>query len=120
MKQQKLMTLALVLSLTNVAFGHGLMVDPPARNAICGLNEKPNEATTEACVDAFANDINGGYQFMSVLTHDEGGAKVTPLPSNVCGFDSETWNGGQTPWDVATNWPTSPAQAGPMDITWDI
>ena len=109
-----------IISLTSIAYGHGLMVDPPARNAVCGLNERPNEASSEACIDAFANDSDGGYQFMSVLTHAEGRAKVTPLPDNVCGFDSETWNGGQTPWDVATNWPTSPAQSGPMDITWDI
>lgn len=120
MKQPNVIHLLLALSLTSVTYGHGLMVDPPARNAVCGLNEKPNEATTEACVDAFADDSDGGYQFMSVLTHAEGRAKVTPLPDNVCGFDSETWSGGSTPWDVATNWPTSPAQSGPMDITWDI
>ncbi len=108
------------------AFGHGLMVDPPSRNATCGLAEdqKPHNATNPACVEAFANDQNGGYQFMSVLTHDVGRQGVTPLPGNVCGFDSETWdnynNGNTTPWDLPLDWPTTPVASGPFDITWDI
>lgn len=114
-----LSSLALAVFAAN-ALGHGLMVDPPARNAVCGLNEKPDQASTQACVDAFANDPQGGYSFMSVLTHDVGRAGVTPLPNNVCGFDSETWQGGVTPWDVATDWPTQPAAAGLVDITWNI
>ena len=99
---------------------HGLMVDPPARNAVCGLFEKPDQATTQACVEAFANDPNGGYQFMSVLSHDVGRKGVVPLPNNVCGFDSEVWSGGATPWDTPTQWPTQPAQAGTRNITWNI
>ncbi|RBP51137.1 lytic polysaccharide monooxygenase [Arenicella xantha] len=108
------------------AYAHGLMVDPPARNARCGLPEdqKPHNATEPACVAAFANDQNGGYQFMSVLSHDVGRQGVSPLPSNVCGFDSETWdnynNGNTTPWDLPLNWPTSSVNAGAFDITWNI
>lgn len=104
--------------ISSVSYGHGLMVDPPARNAHCGLNEKPDQATSPACVEAFQNDSNGGYQFMSVLTHDIGRKGGTS--NNVCGFDSETWGGGATPWDVATNWPTTTINSGTLDITWDI
>ncbi|TCS41611.1 lytic polysaccharide monooxygenase [Reinekea marinisedimentorum] len=104
----------------SLSFGHGLMVEPASRNAVCGLNEKPDSATSEACIDAFENDANGGYQFMSVLTHAEGREDATILPENVCGFDSETWNGGATPWDVATDWPTTSATAGELEIVWDI
>jgi predicted carbohydrate-binding protein with CBM5 and CBM33 domain len=104
----------------SLTFGHGLMISPPARNAVCGLNEKPHEATTQACIDAFENDSNGGYQFMSVLSHTEGREDATVLTENVCGYDSETWNGGSTPWDVATDWPTTEASEGSMDIVWDI
>ncbi len=117
---------ALLTTLSGTAFGHGLMTEPPSRNATCGLPEdqKPHNATIPACVDAFAQDQNGGYQFMSVLTHDVGRQGVNPLPGNVCGFDSETWdnynNGNTTPWDLPLNWPTTPVAAGPFDITWNI
>ncbi len=118
---------ALLTSLfSGASFGHGLMVSPPARNAVCGLPEdqKPHNATIPACVDAFAVDNQGGYQFMSVLTHDVGRQGVTPLPSNVCGFNSETWdnynNGNTTPWDLALDWPTTDVSSGALDIVWDI
>lgn len=115
-----------VLGFHGVAYGHGLMVDPPARNAVCGMAEdqKPHNATNPACVEAFANDKNGGYQFMSVLTHDVGRQGVSPLPANVCGFNSETWdnnnNGNTTPWDLPLDWPTTNVSAGVLDITWNI
>ncbi len=104
------------------AFGHGLVVDPPSRAAYCGLNEKPDNATTAACVEAFAaaEDSQAGYKYMSILTHTEGRAAATVLPANVCSFDSETWNGAVTPWDVPASWPTSAATPGPVEITWDI
>jgi PKD repeat protein len=61
---------------------------------------------------------------MSVLTHDVGRQGVTPLPTNICGFDSETWdnynNGNTTPWDLALDWPTTDVSSGALDITWDI
>ncbi len=116
----------LTLTTPHTAIGHGLMTEPPSRNATCGLpdDQKPHNATIPACVDAFAQDQNGGYQFMSVLTHDVGRQGVTPLPNNVCGFDSETWdnnnNGNTTPWDLPLDWPTTPVAAGPFDITWNI
>lgn len=108
----------LLTSFSATAFGHGLMVDPPARNALCGLDERADTATSAACIEAFQSDPNGSYSFMSVLTHDIGrrGGDST----NVCGFDSETWGGGVTPWDVPTDWPATPISAGELEITWDI
>jgi chitin-binding protein len=60
-----------------------------------------------------------GYNFMTVVTHSQGRAKTTPLPAHVCSFDSETWKGVQTPWDVPLEWPTSPMSAGTQSITWN-
>ncbi len=123
MTYHKLLPLILISTCTHV-IGHGLMIDPPARNAVCGLAEdqKPHNATHPACRDAFASDQAGGYEFMSVLTHDIGRKGVTPLPTNVCGFNSETWDDRNnfTPWDTATTWPATSITAGPMDIKWDI
>lgn len=107
-----------MIALTGTAMGHGLMVDPPARNAYCGLTEKPDNAVTPACVAAFETDFSGGYQFMSVLTHTTGRAGGTS--ENVCGFDSETWKGEATPWDQPLIWPTTPMSAGRQQITWNI
>lgn len=82
-------TIALAIAgLSGNALSHGLIVDPPSRNALCGMIEKPDQATSPACQQAFQNDFNGGYQFMSVLTHDIGRQGGTS--NNVCGFDSET------------------------------
>ncbi len=119
-------TALLTTLFSGASYGHGLMLNPPARNAVCGLPEdqKPHNATIPACIDAFAVDNQGGYQFMSVLTHDVGRQGVTPLPTNVCGFNSETWdnynNGNTTPWDLALDWPTTDVSSGALDITWDI
>lgn len=97
---------------------HGLMTDPPARNAHCGLNEPADRATTAACVEAAAADANGLYSYMSVLTHDIG--RQGGPSNNVCGFDSETWGGGATPWDLPLDWPTTSISSGELTITWDI
>src|SRR5690606_31660488 len=111
----------LALSLSAGALGHGLMSEPAARNWLCGAVTKPDQAPAGSiCAQAFADGSNGGYQFMSVLTHDVGRAGVSPLPTNVCGFDSETWQGGVTPWDKPIDWPTHEFSAGPRTITWDI
>ena len=108
-------------TLSTAAFGHGLMVEPASRNALCGMIEKPDRATSPHCVDAFSTGPQaGGYWFMSVLTHNLGRSGVSPLPNNVCGFNSETWQGGATPWDTATSWPGQPATSGPLDIVWNI
>ena len=104
--------------------GHGLMEEPPSRNWICGYETKPHEVqwgtpATPECADAFEFQ-DGGYQFMAVLSHDVGRIGVSPLPDSVCGFDSETWNGGLTPWDAPMDWPTTPMAAGRNEIKWNI
>ena len=114
-----------LLGTTLTAYSHGLVEEPPSRNWLCGAITKPDEvangtAEYPECGDAFANDFNGGYQFMSVLTHDVGRAGVSPLPDYVCGFGSETFNGGATPWDSAADWPTSPMAAGRQEFKWNI
>lgn len=106
------------LMLTNAILAHGLIVNPPSRNAYCGLNEKPHNATSEACIDAFANTGSEGYQFMSVLTHTQG--RQFSTSTHVCGFDSETWEGGATPWDIASDWPSSSFSSGTQVFTWNI
>ena len=40
--------------------------------------------------------------------------------ANVCGFNSETWNGIATVWDQAIDWPTVPMTAGPRNFVWNI
>ena len=128
MSTQELRKILLGIALVGFAgnaMTHGLVEDPPSRNWYCGVITKPHEvangvAEHPECGDAFANDFNGGYQFMSVLTHARGRAQVTPLPDYVCGFASETWNGGATPWDQAADWPTSPISAGRQKFLWNI
>ncbi|HEU4621350.1 MAG TPA: lytic polysaccharide monooxygenase [Burkholderiaceae bacterium] len=123
---RKLLLPVASLGLVSTAYAHGLIQDPPSRNWFCGATTKPDQAAAgqganaQQCASAFANDFNGGYQFMSVLTHTRGRASVTPLPKNVCGFDSETWKGGATPWDRAIDWPTNKMTSGRKKITWNI
>jgi chitin-binding protein len=56
---------------------------------------------------------------MSVLTHTQGRSVVGPRP-NVCGFNSESFNGGATVWDQPIDWPTSSMSAGIQTFTWNI
>ncbi|MBN4055314.1 lytic polysaccharide monooxygenase, partial [bacterium AH-315-K03] len=117
-------TLLLLLFSASV-FSHGMIENPGARNYYCGYITKPDEvingvAEYPECGGAFAEDPSGGYQFMSVLSHTEGRAVVSPLPSNVCGFDSETWQGGKTPWDMPIDWPVNDISAGRQVFTWNI
>ncbi|GAB3735829.1 hypothetical protein GCM10028794_15750 [Silanimonas algicola] len=107
------------------AGAHGLMEEPASRNWFCGAVTKPDQvangtAAYPVCRGAFASDPNGGYSFMSVLTHARGRAVVNPLPRHVCGFGSETWQGGATPWDQPIDWPTNAMQSGRNKITWNI
>ena len=107
------------------SFAHGLMESPASRNWICGAVTKPDQvdngtAQTPICGEAFAVNPIAGYSFMSVLSHDLGRASVTPLPSNVCSFGSETWKGAVTPWDMPIDWPTNPMTSGEQTITWNI
>ncbi|MDC0714519.1 lytic polysaccharide monooxygenase [Stigmatella sp. ncwal1] len=118
------LVLGLTLGVVSVGHSHGLIQEPPSRNWYCGVVTKPDEVGRPGeyaeCADAFSSDPNGGYQFMSVLTHAQGRAVVTPLPPHVCGFGSETWSGGATPWDKSINWPTNNIRAGRQTITWNV
>ena len=121
------LAVAVLVALSGSSFGHGLVRDPPARNWYCGAITKPDQvangtAQYPVCGDAFnapGLDPNAGYSFMSVLTHTTGRAGVG-VRSNVCSFNSETWNGNPTPWDQSINWPTNAMSAGPRTFTWDI
>src|SRR5678816_3317981 len=91
--------------LTTGVLAHGLIQSPPSRNWFCGAVTKPDEVTNgvaqfPVCGGAFAFNQIAGYNFMSVLTHTQGRSVVGPR-SNVCGFNSETWNGGPTVWDLS-------------------
>jgi chitin-binding protein len=113
-----------LLAIAGGAFGHGLIEDPPSRNWFCGAITKPDEvlngvAEFPVCGDAFAIDFTAGYSFMSVLTHTQGRSVVGPR-QNVCGFNSETWNGAATVWDQPIDWPTTSLQSGPQTFTWNI
>ncbi|WP_340678031.1 lytic polysaccharide monooxygenase [Paraglaciecola sp.] len=120
-----LSAVALISCVSTSLFGHGLMQSPASRNQFCGVLTKPDQAMNGTglypiCADAFADDFTRGYNFMSVLTHAQGRKVVTPLPSNVCGFDAETWQGEATPWDKAIDWPTNNMQSGNNEIVWNI
>jgi predicted carbohydrate-binding protein with CBM5 and CBM33 domain len=116
-----------LLGFISGASSHGLLQDPPARNWFCGAVTKPDHvdngtAQFPVCGDAFRApgiDFTAGYSFMSVLTHTTGRAGVGPR-ANVCGFNSETWNGAPTVWDQPINWPTNAMTAGPQTFTWNI
>ncbi|WP_341678329.1 lytic polysaccharide monooxygenase [Niveibacterium sp. SC-1] len=117
--------LAVLSGICGTAQAHGLIQDPPSRNWFCGALTKPDQigqgtAKYPECQGAFATDFSGSYNFMSVLTHDKGRASVTPLPANVCGFNSENWGGKATPWDTPINWPTNAMTSGRQKFTWNI
>jgi predicted carbohydrate-binding protein with CBM5 and CBM33 domain len=106
---------------------HGLVQDPPARNWFCGAITKPDHVSNgvaqyPVCGGAFSAPgvrMEDGYSFMSVLTHTTGRAGIGPR-TNVCGFNSETWNGAATVWDQPIDWPTVPMAAGPRNFVWNI
>lgn len=115
----------ILLAFSAVTFGHGFVDSPGSRNYFCGKITKPDHvgngvAQYPVCGDAFAGDFNGGYSYMSVLTHHEGRKVLGPVARNVCGFDSETWNGGKTPWDKSINWPVNNISSGSRVFSWDI
>lgn len=118
---------ALAWAAISGAAAHGLVQDPPSRNWYCGAVTKPDQVRWGTpqypqCGKAFDShpDPNAGYHFMSVLTHARGRAAVTPLPANVCGFNSESFKNGPTPWDAAMDWPTTKISAGPRKFSWNI
>lgn len=113
------------LGLAALAGAHGVIVSPPSRNFICGMETYPSQvqfggAKTPACSTAFAVNPMAAYNYMAVLTHSWGRAETNPLPANVCSFGSESWKGAKTPWDTAMDWPASPVTPGRLTITWDI
>jgi chitin-binding protein len=119
--------IALLALSSTTALSHGLVQDPPSRNWFCGAVTKPDHvangtAQYPVCGQAF-NDpdvtVNDGYSFMSVLTHTTGRLGVGPR-ANVCGFNSETWNGRATVWDQPIDWPTVPMTSGLKTFTWNI
>lgn len=122
-----LLFICTLLATASGAFGHGLIQDPPSRNWFCGAITKPDQvqngtAQYPVCGDAFnapGVQPTWGYSFMSVLTHTTGRAGVGPR-ENVCGFNSETWNGVATVWDQPIDWPTTNLSAGPNTFTWNI
>jgi chitin-binding protein len=121
------MMLCVLAAFCQGAFAHGLVQDPPARNWFCGAVTKPDHvqngvAQYPVCGGAFfapGVEPTAGYSFMSVLTHTTGRAGVGPR-TNVCGFNSETWNGAATVWDQPIDWPTVPMTAGPRNFVWNI
>jgi chitin-binding protein len=121
------MILCVFAFLAQGAFAHGLVQDPPARNWFCGAVTKPDHvqngvAQYPVCGNAFfapGIEPTAGYSFMSVLTHTTGRAGIGPR-TNVCGFNSETWNGAATVWDQPIDWPTVPMAAGPRNFVWNI
>jgi chitin-binding protein len=111
-------------ALTTGALAHGLIQSPPSRNWFCGAVTKPDEVTNgvaqfPVCGGAFAINQTAGYNFMSVLTHTQGRSVVGPR-TNVCGFNSESFNGGPTVWDQPIDWPTTNMSPGPQTFTWNI
>ena len=119
--------LFLLAMFSTAALPHGLVQDPPSRNWFCGAITKPDQvangtAQYPVCGNAFSApgvDPNGGYSFMSVLTHTTGRAGIGPR-TNVCGFNSETWNGAATVWDQPIDWPTVPMTSGQRTFLWNI
>lgn len=116
---------AALLAFSALSFGHGFVDSPGARNYFCGKVTKPDEvangtAKYPVCGDAFATDFNGGYSYMSVLNHHGGRKELGPVAKNVCGFDSETWRGGKTPWDNSIDWPVNNINSGSQLFSWDI
>jgi chitin-binding protein len=123
----RLFALCVLLVASGSGFGHGLIEDPPARNWFCGSITRPDHvgngvAQYPVCGNAFnapGIEPTAGYSFMSVLTHTTGRAGIGPR-ANVCGFNSETWNGTPTVWDQPIDWPTNTMTAGPRLFTWNI
>src|SRR5688572_14303829 len=115
--------LCLLALFSTGAFAHGLVQDPPSRNWFCGAVTKPDHvqngtAQYPVCGNAFfatGLDPSAGYSFMSVLTHTTGRQGVGPR-TNVCGFNSETWNGQATVWDQPIDWPTVAMTPGPRNF----
>ncbi|HHF7374830.1 lytic polysaccharide monooxygenase [Legionella bozemanae] len=117
--------------LSSFVFAHGVIESPASRQQFCGVESKPDEIykdkmTHEECRPMMTKSDgsldNSIYNFMAVLTHTTGRSTkpISELPANVCGFNSESWQGGKTPWDRALNWPTVPMSSGQQEFVWNI
>ncbi len=123
---------SLSLSLASLScFAHGVIESPASRQQFCGVESKPDEIfkdkmTHEKCrpimTKADGTLENSVYNFMAVLTHTIGRSTkpIDQLPKYVCGFASEMWSGGKTPWDRAIDWPTNLIAGGQQKFVWNI
>lgn len=121
----------LALLFSNTVFAHGVIESPASREQFCGVESKPDEIfkdkmTHEECRPIMTKEDgtldNSVYNFMAVLDHSIGRSTkpIEQLPKYVCGYASEMWSGGRTPWDRAINWPTSLISAGQQKFVWNI
>lgn len=120
-----------ICSFSSSVFSHGIIESPTSRQAFCGMESKPDEIyrqsmTHEKCRPIMTKEDgsmdNSIYNFMAVLTHTTGRSDkpIAQLPKNVCGFNSENWGSGKTPWDKAIDWPTVLINGGKQEFIWNI
>ena len=128
------LSIIFILFLSTQSFAHGVIESPASREQFCGVESKPDEIykdkmTHEECRPIMTKEDGSGamdnsiYNFMAVLTHTIGRSTkpISQLPKYVCGFASEMWGGGKTPWDRANNWPTSQIKSGvKQKFVWNI
>lgn len=123
--------LFVLLVFSTTLWAHGVIEKPASREQFCGVETKPDEIykdkmTHEKCrpimTQSDGSIDNSIYNFMAVLTHTTGRSDkpISQLPVNVCGFNSETWHGGKTPWDKANDWPTVQIKSGQEQFIWNI
>jgi chitin-binding protein len=114
-----------------LVFAHGVIESPPSRQQFCGVESKPDEIYREKMTHEKCRPImtksdgsldNSIYNFMAVLTHTTGRSDkiIEQLPIHVCGFNSENWGGGKTPWDNAIDWPSVFISSGKQNFIWNI
>ena len=116
-----------LLGLADAAAAHGLIQSPPARNWYCGAITKPDHvAERRGPVPRVRQRLlraghraHRGLQLHERAHAHEGYAVLGPR-TNVCGYNSETWNGAATVWDQPIDWPTNPMTAGIQNFTWNI
>jgi chitin-binding protein len=127
---KKLIYIGVSVFYSTCVMAHGLVEKPASRAQFCGVESKPHEIygnlTHEQCRPIFTKPDgtmdNSIYNFMAILTHTTGrqGRTSDNLPKNVCGFDSENWGRGKTPWDSANDWPVNKISSGTNQFVWNI
>lgn len=115
------------LTVCQNAYSHGIIESPASRQQFCGVLTKPEQIYDSKLYEEKCRPImtkpdgsmdDSLYNFMAVLTHSKGHAEGSP--AHVCGFNSETWGNGKTPWDTAMDWPTVGIQGGRQPFVWNI